>query len=123
MIKPIIRKPVNFVKKNWGSETWIINKEYCGKVLMFEKGAKFSLHYHLNKEEVFFLQTGKVLFKYFDLRNADKLEETILPGTCIEIPRGCPHQIEALEESLVIEISTHHEDNDSYRIKKGDSQK
>ena len=31
------------VKKGWGKEIWFVNNdEYCGKILCFDKGKKFS---------------------------------------------------------------------------------
>ena len=33
-----------------------------------------------------------------------------------------PHQLEALDEGRIFEVSTHHEDSDSYRVLPGDSQ-
>ena len=42
--------------KAWGYELWIVNHElYCGKLLVFEKGKKFSMHYHLIKEESWYV--------------------------------------------------------------------
>ncbi len=38
--------------KGWGYEIWITNNEkYCGKLLCFEEGKKFSMHYHMIKDE------------------------------------------------------------------------
>jgi hypothetical protein len=33
-----------------------------------------------------------------------------------------PHQLKAIDESEIFEVSTQHFDDDSYRIDKGDSQ-
>ena len=53
---------MHFVKKGWGYEKWIVNKpEYCGKLLFFEKGKRCSWHYHELKDEVFYVQSGKLL--------------------------------------------------------------
>jgi mannose-6-phosphate isomerase-like protein (cupin superfamily) len=41
-------------------------------------------------------------------------------GDVVTIPIGMPHQLEAIEEGEIFEISTEHFDSDSYRIKKGD---
>jgi sugar/nucleoside kinase (ribokinase family) len=49
--------------------------------------------------------------------------EDLYSGDIVDIPQFNPHKIEAIKESTIIEISTHHEDSDSYRIAKGDSQK
>lgn len=117
------RDPLNFVQKGWGSENWIVNKEYCGKILKFNKGARFSMHFHKLKEETFFVSKGKLLLKSINLENANRYEFEINQGDIVDIPRFEPHQIIALEESEIIEFSTHHEDSDSYRVEKGDSQK
>ena len=40
------KSQMTFVKKGWGSELWIVNnKDYCGKILTFEKGKKLSIHF------------------------------------------------------------------------------
>ena len=44
--------PIKFVKKGWGYEKWIVNKDlYCGKLLFFNAGKKCSWHYHVKKDE------------------------------------------------------------------------
>ena len=54
-----IKLPIKFVQKGWGYERWIVNcEEYCGKLLFFEKDKKCSWHYHVLKDEVFYLQSG-----------------------------------------------------------------
>ena len=43
--------PVEIVPKGWGKEIIFVNNdEYCGKLLCFEKGKKFSMHYHIQKK-------------------------------------------------------------------------
>ena len=49
------------VKKKWGKEIWIVNREYCGKKLVLNKGFRCSMHFHKNKDETFYILTGKVL--------------------------------------------------------------
>ena len=119
-----IRKPLKNVTKGWGEEVWIVNNnEYCGKLLKFNSGARFSMHYHINKEETFFVSKGKLSLKSINLENAEEFTKEINAGDVVDIPRFAPHQLTALEDSEIIEFSTHHEDSDSYRIAKGDSQK
>ena len=51
--------PTGFVPKGWGFEKWIANSEkYCGKLLFIAKGKQCSWHYHRQKDEVFFIQSG-----------------------------------------------------------------
>jgi quercetin dioxygenase-like cupin family protein len=113
---------VKFVKKGWGHEKWIVNKsEYCGKLLFFIRDKRCSWHYHKLKDEVFYLQSGKLLVKYSDEDDIDTAKELILnPGESFHVYRGLKHQMIALENSELFEFSTEHFDSDSYRIQKGD---
>lgn len=119
-----VRKPIKEVIKGWGKEIWLVNNnKYCGKILKFNAGAKFSMHYHVDKEETFYILDGHLKLKYFDLSNAEEKIQDLYSGDIVDIPQFNPHKVEAIEQSTIIEISTHHEDSDSYRISKGDSQK
>lgn len=121
--------PITFTKpelhpKGWGSETWIVNNDdYCLKLLEFKKGSRFSMHFHWLKREHWFCQSGKMLLRYFDLSNANEKTREVLPGEVVGVPAGNPHQLIALEDSVIVEVSTKHIEEDSYRVEKGDSQK
>jgi len=107
--------------KGWGFEDWIINKEYCGKLLFFKKGKRCSFHYHEKKHETFYLFSGKMEVKISwgdDLSTAKPY--IFFPGDCLEIPRKLRHQMLALEDSNLFEFSTTHYEEDSKRIIKGD---
>jgi mannose-6-phosphate isomerase-like protein (cupin superfamily) len=113
----------DIVKKGWGHEVIFVNNDlYCGKILHFKKGAKFSMHYHLKKKESWYVSSGKFMFKYIDTNTADILETMLDIGDTITNNIGEPHQIICLEEGDVFEVSTTHYDSDSYRVMKGDSQ-
>ena len=68
---------IKFVPKGWGFEKWIVNcEQYCGKLLYIVKGKRCSWHYHKLKDEVFYIQSGRVLLSYSeedDLENAKKV--------------------------------------------------
>ena len=50
------------VPKGWGEELIIENNEmYCGKLLIFKKGCRFSMHYHLIKDETWYVARTPVL--------------------------------------------------------------
>ncbi len=108
--------------KGWGRELWIVNKNgYCGKILEFYKGKKCSFHYHLLKDETFYLEQGRlqVVTSWTDeIDNATSI--TLEPGDKYHIPQGLRHQMIALEDSKLFEFSTTHYESDSYRIIKGD---
>jgi mannose-6-phosphate isomerase-like protein (cupin superfamily) len=113
----------SFVKKGWGHEKIIINNsQYCGKILHFNTGAKFSMHFHIKKIETWYVASGLFVFKWINTHNADLIEETLSPGDVITNNIGEPHQIICKEEGDIFEVSTTHFDSDSYRVAKGDSQ-
>jgi mannose-6-phosphate isomerase-like protein (cupin superfamily) len=111
------------VDKAWGYELWIHNDEdYCGKVLHFNKGAMFSMHYHLLKDETWYVSSGKYILYGIDPDRADEYKISLNVGDVVEVKKGMPHQLYAVQGGDIFEISTQHFDEDSYRVGKGDSQ-
>jgi len=107
--------------RGWGYETWIENlPEYCGKILHVYKGLRGSLHFHMNKMETMYLQSGKVQLRFVDPEKGTDYTIDLNPGDSILIPRGQVHQIIGIEESDLFEFSTVHEESDSHRVQKGD---
>ncbi len=122
-IKPTVCKGCT-IPKGWGSELIIENNElYCGKILQFKAGCKFSMHYHLEKDETWYVNSGTFLYRWIDTDNAEVHEQKLEAGDIVRQRPGQPHQIEAITAGEIFEVSTHHEDSDSYRVWKGDSQK
>ena len=122
IIKPKICASCS-VPKGWGEEIIIENNElYCGKLLIFKKGCKFSMHYHLLKDETWYVDRGEFIYRWIDTENADIHEIRLKRGDIVRQRVGQPHQLESLDEGVVFEISTQHFDEDSYRIWKGNSQ-
>ena len=113
---------IKFVSKGWGFEKWIVNcKDYCGKLLYFAKGKKCSWHYHKLKDEVFYIQSGKIKVLFSEEDSLEKAESKILErGDNFHVYRGLRHQMIALEDTELFEFSTQHFDSDSHRIIKGD---
>jgi len=113
-------KPIK-VEKTWGYELWIHNdSQYCGKLLVFtNEGNKFSMHYHMIKNETWYIQKGAFEFDWIDTETATLQKDILNVGDSVYIEKGKPHQLIALEpESIVFEVSTEHFDSDSYRIYK-----
>jgi quercetin dioxygenase-like cupin family protein len=103
------------VPKLWGREEWIVNNQkYCGKKLIFNKGYRFSLHYHKIKEESFYILHGLV---YLELvTNGVRTERIMTNGDIAHIAPYVQHRITALSEAEIMEFSTHHMEDDSYRL-------
>ena len=112
---------INFIPKGWGFEKWIHNSDlYCGKLLYFVKGRKCSWHYHKLKDEVFYVQSGKILVRYSKEDSLDEATEIILnEGDNFHVDVGLRHQMEAIADTELFEFSTQHFESDSYRLKKG----
>ena len=112
------------VPKGWGEEVIITNNEkYCGKILRFNKGAKFSMHYHMIKDETWYVNEGLFIYRWIDTETAEVHEQQLELGDVVRQYPGQPHQLEAITDGEVFEVSTQHFDNDSYRVWKGDGQK
>jgi len=122
MIKPEVCKGCK-IPKGWGEEIIIENNElYCGKLLIFKRGCKFSMHYHLLKDETWYVNEGSFRYRWIDTDTAVTYEEILVEGDVVRQRQGQPHQLEALKDGVIFEVSTEHFDSDSYRVLKGDSQ-
>ena len=123
MIKPEVTQGC-CVPKGWGEEIIIENNEkYCGKILIFDQNCKFSMHYHMNKDECWYVEYGEFLYRWIDTETGEIHDEILTEGDVVRQRRGQPHQLEAISNGRIFEVSTHHEDSDSYRVLPGDSQK
>mgnify|MGYP003117403224 FL=1 len=110
------------VPKGWGHEIIFENNEkYCGKLLVFKKGCKFSMHYHMIKDETWYVQEGEFLYRWIDTETAEVTEQKLVVGDAVRQLPGQPHQLEALTDGTVFEVSTEHFDSDSYRVWRGDT--
>ena len=102
---------VDMVPKLWGYEKWLENNDkYCCKLLSLKKGYQCSLHKHKIKDEMFFITQGHVRLE------VGKKVMHMLPGSFVRITCGVLHRFRGIEDSIMIEVSTHHEDSDSYRV-------
>jgi quercetin dioxygenase-like cupin family protein len=112
----------NIHPKGWGYEKWIVNKpEYCGKLLFIFKDKKVSWHYHILKDETFYVQSGSIILLYSEKDDIETANTIILnKGDSFHIPRNLRHRMIALEDTELFEFSTEHFETDSFRLIKGD---
>lgn len=112
------------VEKGWGSELiWVTNEKYCSKFLNFEKGAKFSMHFHREKTETWYVLSGKFEIETIDTKNAQTRSKILAEGGIHHNDPLVPHRIICLEKGTIIEVSTPDSIEDNYRVMPGDSQK
>jgi mannose-6-phosphate isomerase len=99
------------VEKPWGWELiWAHTGDYVGKVLFVKAGHSLSLQYHERKDESWLVQEGRARLELGAV--GGELEEVeILPGEAFRFRAGTVHRVTALEDTLVIEVSTPHLDD------------
>jgi len=111
LVKP---RDMNYVSKRWGWELWIANNEkYCGKLLFVKQGKCLSFHHHDLKDEVLYVHSGSLWFTHGELNRHDWVEMPV--GHAFHVKPGVKHQMQAKEDTLIIEFSTQHFDEDSFR--------
>lgn len=105
-------------KKYWGTIETVVNSPYAGKRLFFRKGQHSSLHFHCEKTETYFIHSGKLLVRLRAGRGEDRFFE-LAAGQTLLIPPGLMHQDGGVEDTVVIEASTHDEDADTFIVEDG----
>lgn len=110
-----------FVKKGWGHEfIWATNDHYCGKFLHFNTGKKFSMHFHANKDETWYVLSGKFLVHWIDTETGERFTNELKINDTWHNKPLLPHQVECVEEGTIIEVSTADSVEDNFRVEKGD---
>ena len=92
---------VRRLEKPWGYEiVFALTDRYCGKVIFVRAGEQLSLQFHERKDETIYLQSGRI-----ELEIAGAVE-IAHPGASFRLVPGVVHRWRALEDSLVLEVST-----------------
>lgn len=102
--------------RDWGEEILIAETPtYLGKVLKMKAGTKGGLQFHRQKEETFYLFSGKAIVRSDDADLRILRQRVMQPGESYHIPPGAVHQVEALTDCVFFEASTPHH-NDRVRV-------
>ena len=99
------------VDKPWGWElVWAETDNYVGKLLFVQAGESLSLQYHEVKDESWLVHEGRARLELG--RVGEELEAVeIAPGDAFHFRPGTVHRVTALEDLLVLEVSTPHLDD------------
>lgn len=94
------------VLKPWGSELWYAHTDrYAGKILRVNAGQRLSVQYHLEKDETSYLLSGRA--KISQGPSSEQMHEReVHPGEAWRNEPHVVHTFEALEDSVVLEVST-----------------
>jgi mannose-6-phosphate isomerase-like protein (cupin superfamily) len=93
------------VPKPWGHETiWAKSDRYVGKILHINAGQELSVQYHNRKDETVYLLSGEISYR---VQRDDVLDDVHLKvGESFRITPGTIHQMVALTDCDVLEVST-----------------
>jgi mannose-6-phosphate isomerase-like protein (cupin superfamily) len=104
------------VEKPWGREIWFADQAaYAGKILEVKKGCRLSLQYHERKTETLYLVSGKMVLTFRALAPGETPVASLVtpadesvwpPGAALHIPTRTIHRFEALEDCVLLEVST-----------------
>ena len=94
------------VEKPWGWElVWAETERYVGKLLFVRAGEALSLQYHERKDESWLVREGLARLELGEVGGPLEVVE-IRPGDAFHYRPGTVHRITALEDTLVLEVST-----------------
>jgi len=100
------------VEKPWGHELiWAVADAYAGKLLYVKAGHKLSLQFHRQKDESWYVLEGRAELEFAAAGENATSSEVVTPGAAFRIKPGTVHRIRALEDTLVLEVSTPHLDD------------
>jgi mannose-6-phosphate isomerase-like protein (cupin superfamily) len=100
------------VEKPWGWELiWAVADDYVGKVLFVRAGHSLSLQFHREKDESWYVQSGRAQLELGDAGQSVLNEEVIGEGACFRFRPGTVHRVTALEDTTILEVSTPHLDD------------
>ena len=97
------------VEKPWGYELiWALTEDYVGKLLSVNAGHQLSLQFHKQKDESWYVLEGRAELEFAGAGEKATTSEVVTPGAAFRIKPGTIHRIRALEDTLVLEVSTPH---------------
>ncbi len=100
------------VEKPWGWELiWAHADAYVGKVLFVRAGHALSLQFHNEKDESWYFQKGRAEVEMSAPGDPVPTSEVVSAGAAFRLRPGTVHRVRALEDTLVLEVSTAHLDD------------
>ena len=98
--------PVRRIEKPWGYEVvYALTDDYCGKVLVVNRGESLSLQYHESKDETLYLDEGIAEIEIGE-EGGERSRAVVRPGACFRIRPRTVHRLRAVTKSVFLEVST-----------------
>ena len=103
---------VRKVEKPWGYELiWAVTEIYVGKVLFIKAGQALSLQFHRQKDESWFVQSGRATLELGEAGSDTLTQGEIAAGDAFHYVPGTVHRVTAIEDTTILEVSTPHLDD------------
>ena len=100
-------REVTRVDKPWGYELiWARTNVYVGKVLFVRAGHSLSLQFHREKDEAWYVQSGRAKLELGDVGDPVLKDEVVGAGAAFHYVPGTVHRVTALEDTTILEVST-----------------
>ncbi len=100
------------VEKPWGWELiWADTELYVGKVLFVKAGESLSLQFHNEKDESWYVESGRAKLELGEAGQGVLNDEVITAGACFRYRPGTVHRVTAVEDTTILEVSTPHLDD------------
>ena len=100
------------VEKPWGWELiWADTALYVGKILFVRAGHSLSLQFHREKDESWYVQSGRAELELGAVGQTVLNAEVIGTGASFHYLPGTVHRVTALEDTTILEVLTPHLDD------------
>jgi mannose-6-phosphate isomerase len=90
---------------------WAHSEHYVGKLLFVRAGHALSKQFHNVKDESWYFHEGRAELELNAAGEAVEKSEVVGPGAAFRLKPGTVHKLTAIEDTLVIEVSTPHLDD------------
>ena len=105
--------------KYWGYITTVFaTEDFTLKEVFMKGGTQSSMEYHVNKDEYYYIQSGKLKVG-MRIGRAKNKSIILEAGDVFHIPPGLMHMRIAIEDTVVIEWSNKDDDTDSNIVEDG----
>ena len=105
-------------EKYWGKIETILDSDVAGKRILVTKGGQSSMEFHVHKHETYFIHSG-LLKVGLRVGRAENRSIVLKAGESYDIHPGVMHMRMALEDTVIIEVSTRDSDTDSHLVEDG----
>lgn len=106
-------------EKYWGCiQTIYADDEFTLKEIFMKAGTQSSMEYHLQKDEKYYIQSGKLRLG-LRIGRAQNKSIILSKGDVYHVPPGLMHMRMAIEDTTIIEWSNKDDDHDSNIVEDG----